>query len=212
MGIAVTVLLYQLQQQQTRLEQERRVAQIVIDADVDSFPSGEWLASVHLVNSGPSPADFVKLDVELGSLGLSPVRGRPPEIEPQQRGTVTHKELRISSLGDTRHPRCVYTVDIERWQVGEQINVGAWLRLHPDVAARFSDEEASLMDDFRVGNYQTFFSKREGIRSAFVPRVFVYENPNVRAVAQRDKFNELFTRVYSIADPDSVAWLPQCQL
>ncbi len=210
-AIYVTVVLFQIQDAQSRLERESRVARISFDTDVDSHPSGVWLASIHLLNSGPSPADFVKIEVGFGSAGLEPPAGAQVEIDPPGRGRATSTGLRLINAKTIQHPICIYTVDIERWQVGEQINVRLFLRLQQGVQDLLTQEEVDANRSLRTGNLEKFTEQQDALRGAFIPRVFIYESPNVRAINQRDKINDLFNRGYVGRESQLSAAVPRCE-
>src|SRR6266536_3182487 len=73
------------------------------------------------------------------------------EIDPPGRGRATSTGLRLINAKTIQHPICIYTVDIERWQVGEQINVRLFLRLQQGVQDLLTQEEVDANRSLRTG-------------------------------------------------------------
>jgi len=119
--------------------------------------------------------------------------------------------LRLINAKTIQHPICIYTVDIERWQVGEQINVRLFLRLQQGVQDLLTQEEVDANRSLRTGNLEKFTEQQDALRGAFIPRVFIYESPNVRAINQRDKINDLFNRGYVGRESQLSAAVPRCE-
>src|SRR6266542_1107019 len=80
-----------------------------------------------------------------GTASRGASRNRP------SRTGATSTGLRLINAKTMQHPICIYTVDIERWQVGEQINVRLFLRLQQGVQDLLTQEEVDANRSLRTG-------------------------------------------------------------